>query len=461
MRRFSKIILPIVTVIAMIMILCAPCFSTGAAAMSASEIFGVLYSSYLASRGIDVLMSQNFDASSSDNVIPADPAAAMWLDLYNRSNSRFPTASQMNIDDWVTFAESNVSTNIGPAGNVTPTNVTFQMADSLVSWFDKVTTDLLTVDLGVQSDSGVYHTSGNFFDSTVSYFGSSSWPSLPVTAFDKTSILSFGRPVYNDGSSVAVAVSSSSSSYTFFVCAYAYNASFRYLVISPDYNALFYSAARASAYPANHYTTIASSSSDGYYFTSASSSAPLTVDSDIPFYPSLSDALAGFSDDVSDARIQLRPSDKYNEGLKDGTGKTLDKGDVYIPDVTAEGYQPDVLTGTWNIPWQDSFADSLDDVLAKLKELVNANEPVLELDVTAPDPVVIPFLPPSGIDDLPSFDFNLSGIWHYVVDWVGSIGSGFSLISSAWSALPYAMVIPIYASSVVVIVVGVWRRFFG
>ena len=62
---------------------------------------------------------------------------------------------------------------------------------------------------------------------------------------------------------------------------------------------------------------------------------------------------------------------------------------------------------------------------------------------------------------LPNFNFNLSSIWHYVVEWVSSLGSWFSLTFSIWRSLPYAMVVPVYATAVVVIVLGVYKRFFG
>lgn len=56
--------------------------------------------------------------------------------------------------------------------------------------------------------------------------------------------------------------------------------------------------------------------------------------------------------------------------------------------------------------------------------------------------------------------FGFSGIWHYVVSWVGSMAAGAAVIWSIWNGLPAAMVIPVYATAVIVIVVGLWRRFF-
>lgn len=56
--------------------------------------------------------------------------------------------------------------------------------------------------------------------------------------------------------------------------------------------------------------------------------------------------------------------------------------------------------------------------------------------------------------------FGFSGIWHYVVTWVGSMAAGAAVIWSIWNGLPSAMVIPVFATAVIVIVVGLWRRFF-
>lgn len=56
--------------------------------------------------------------------------------------------------------------------------------------------------------------------------------------------------------------------------------------------------------------------------------------------------------------------------------------------------------------------------------------------------------------------FGFVNIWHYVVSWVGSIGAFLGMLFTVWSGLPYAMVVPIYATAVIVIVIGMYRRFF-
>lgn len=61
---------------------------------------------------------------------------------------------------------------------------------------------------------------------------------------------------------------------------------------------------------------------------------------------------------------------------------------------------------------------------------------------------------------LPSFDFNFKGIWYYVVQWVRSISTWMTTMFNVWSGLPVAMVYPVWATAVIVIVIGVYRRFF-
>lgn len=54
---------------------------------------------------------------------------------------------------------------------------------------------------------------------------------------------------------------------------------------------------------------------------------------------------------------------------------------------------------------------------------------------------------------------NAMSIWHYVVEWIGSIGSVFGWIIGFASNTSYYMVLPIYACIAGGIVLGVYRRF--
>lgn len=55
---------------------------------------------------------------------------------------------------------------------------------------------------------------------------------------------------------------------------------------------------------------------------------------------------------------------------------------------------------------------------------------------------------------------SFASIWHYVIAWVGSLGPWLSTMFIIWSGLPYAMVLPVYATAAIVVVIGIYRRFF-
>lgn len=148
-----------------------------------------------------------------------------------------------------------------------------------------------------------------------------------------------------------------------------------------------------------------------------------------------------------------------------------DPGKVYIPDNDDVNYSPIPASIPLNISWDDSLygdgTGSLTDAQAEaaaqaIDDAITSNpDKAIELAETADPPipgteVYIPFLPV----ELPNFNFNLSGIWHYVREWIASLGAWFSTVMTVWASLPYAMVVPVYASLVVVIVLGVYKRFF-
>lgn len=146
---------------------------------------------------------------------------------------------------------------------------------------------------------------------------------------------------------------------------------------------------------------------------------------------------------------------------------------VYIPDNEDVNYQPVAVEIPLDINWDDSlFGDGIDTLTDAQAEaitntlsdtIVQSDTKTLELADTANPPVssgvdtfhsVLPFV------DLPSFQFNFSGIWHYVREWVSSLGAWLTTMFTIWNGLPYAIVVPVYASAVIVIVLGVYKRFF-
>lgn len=163
-------------------------------------------------------------------------------------------------------------------------------------------------------------------------------------------------------------------------------------------------------------------------------------------------------------------TDQNNISVQPYIGDTVPQ-DVYIPDNEDVNYTPLPYVGGLDIPWDDSlFGDgngsltdaqseaisevidsSITDSLEKTLTLADAENP----DIPASE-VYIPFLPVA----LPNFNFSLSGIWHYVREWIASLGAWFTMVLTVWNNLPYAMVVPVYATMVVLIVLGVYKRFF-
>lgn len=117
-------------------------------------------------------------------------------------------------------------------------------------------------------------------------------------------------------------------------------------------------------------------------------------------------------------------------------------------------------------PSLDSFLENLTNrILTGAQDLsgVQAQEATAQPEVSSDSDE--PSLTPTGfLPYLPSLLDNIAGIfssiWQYVVNWVSSISPFLTLMQTVWSKLPYAMVLPVYASAVVVIVLGMWRRFF-
>lgn len=145
--------------------------------------------------------------------------------------------------------------------------------------------------------------------------------------------------------------------------------------------------------------------------------------------------------------------------------------DVYIPDNTDVNYAPQDVVIPLDIPWDNSlFGDgvgTLTDAQSTSisgvvdNSIVDSADGTLTLadtenpSIPSPSEVYIPLLPVT----LPNFNFSFSGIWHYVVSWVQSLGSWFSMVFTVWSNLPYAIVLPVYATAVVVIIIGTLKRF--
>lgn len=448
MNRILSVLVVIILIIA-----CASPVFADPIALTGAEIFSALFASYLASRGVSIVVSDNYTATSPTNPIPNSTYVNMFNLIYDTVNGRLPVADQKTIDEWADWAETKVSTNVAPAGNLSPTNTTFMLTDDLVEWFDRITTDLFTTDLGLMSDSGVYHTSGNFFDNTLVSISTTGAFTLPVTTNNASDIKSNGvvighstdgTKLYFSGATYADVMVGTYPGQSYF-----FDIAFK--TTTPNVTVYVVKGSDSDyvrSYPLN-------SQSDGWYYANVTYNNRSDVP-DVPSYSDLSEFLGAVPAAASNTRIQLRPEDKYNEKLKDKDGQVLSPGDVYIPDVTDEIYVPDAIPGTWDIPYNPEYVNDITKALADVAELVKVNKNVLEVVDDNPDPVIAPYVP---FTNIPSFNFDFSGIWHYVTSWVSSLGSGLGFISSIWSNIPYAMVVPVYAAVVVVIVTSIFKRF--
>lgn len=143
---------------------------------------------------------------------------------------------------------------------------------------------------------------------------------------------------------------------------------------------------------------------------------------------------------------------------------------IPLPDVDAAEYVPTPLTITTNIPWvgdvpvspsaiedfnslSESVLDSMADNSLAL-QTVQTPDGIVDGGVNEPTNSSYSFT----VDGL-NFDFHFSDLWHYVLDWLSCITPFIALLKTVWGFLPYCMVVPVWATAVIVLVFGVYRRF--
>lgn len=111
---------------------------------------------------------------------------------------------------------------------------------------------------------------------------------------------------------------------------------------------------------------------------------------------------------------------------------------------------------TWLPPflrsWRDKMVTGFNEVKTAVLSIPATIEAVLNAEPEPPDLA-------TPIGNAIGNGFGFSSIWHYVVSFVGSLGTGLAVFSAVWSVLPYSMVVPVYASAVVVIIVGLFKRY--
>lgn len=148
--------------------------------------------------------------------------------------------------------------------------------------------------------------------------------------------------------------------------------------------------------------------------------------------------------------------------------------DVAVPNPSSEDYEPTLIPPVpLNIPYDGSGAIEP----SGLDIPTSVSDPVLQGvvdntlekvesetfdDVIEDEAVSTNVLPYAFTFDLPGGGgggFSFSSIWQYVVDWIHCISPFVLTIRNVWNMLPYCMVVPVWASAVIIIVFGVYRRF--
>lgn len=450
-------------VIILVFSLCAPCFSAAVPAVEAIDLFGSLYSAYLVAHGLDAVVSNNGIICDGTDPLPE----ASWRELWQQNFDYYAPLVDDAITsavDWVEGylqdlrAEAAFGSGSSPSPSPDPQDngvIGFQFSAQLSEFFDKMTNIVLKdkYDLSY-SDSGFQHSSGSF-DSALSSVYSSSWP-IYDPSLGLSGISSYGRLFGVGSSSNYYGVINTSNVFLFAIPqnGYYYPAILKY---DPDDYA-YISNTSGSFYTKLDSGSVSSFEYNGItFYYNISPNLYFTSDqiADGVFIGSLSDAASYFQSSSSGSLIKLSPTDKYSNSP------------IPVPDTDSEDYVPQPQTIILNVPWPSDvsdpdFTDLTDPAVAEVVDPVidaatsNSLDPVIPSSTPgAPSSVMPPFLPSQP----PTFNFNLGGIWYYVVRWVNSVRSGAALIFSVFNNIPPAMFYPIFGSAVAVIVIGVWRRF--
>lgn len=447
-----------IVVVALIIIfvfsLCAPCFSAAVPSVEAIDLFGTLYSAYLVAHGLDAVVSNNGIISDGTDPLPA----ASWRELWQQNFDTYAPLVDDSIEsaaDWVEGylqdlrAEAAFGSGSSPSPSPDPEDngvIGFQFSAQLSEFFDNVTNLIFKDKYGLSgTPSGFQHSSGSFDEPLTSVVVSDAfYDGVELTSITNGFLigrydwfvrnLNASSPVYawrgpsgwtvylGSASSFTIQIGNSGNSET-------YSSS-----SSPNSNLYF-----------PYYRTISISYSDQQWqnVNRISYNGQILV----------SDPLISSSSDSS--LLTLSPQDKYKNSP------------IPVPDTDADDYVPQPQTIIVNVPWPDDvedpdFTDLTDSAVVSVVDPVleastsNTLEPVIpSTPPSDPSPVMPPFLPSQP----PTFNFNLGGIWYYVVRWVNSVRSGAALIFSVFNNIPPAMFYPIFGSAVAVIVIGVWRRF--
>lgn len=411
-------------------------------AATMANAFAQAVTSYGASQGVSMM----FDVSSADGIGEA------MHDLWNNCKGDLDTEGITYIPDYEAVSTQVWSTLYKKIGS----KLGISLSDTVVGYLDAFYNWLLSgAENIVEVDNQYYEWTLNQSGTVdpVTVISSFPFPALPVTAGNKSAIIAGGFSPYSLGTLNYFYSCSSSDTFCAFVIGqytnlYTFSYSSGVTVRWTNVNLSAYQYGSLSGYD---------SSSGVYYHNSGSLASTVNPSPNTPQFPTfiaMIDAIRSAS--VSSIDVQPYIGDAVPR-------------DVHIPDNTDVNYSPlpfeQALDHDWDNTTYGDGTGAMTDAQSEAAEAAVSQTMVDARTITnyyttnppsSPSEVVLPFLP----IQLPSFDFSLSGIWHYVVTWVQSLGTWLTTMFTVWNSLPYAMVVPVYATAVIVIVLGVYKRFF-
>lgn len=151
-----------------------------------------------------------------------------------------------------------------------------------------------------------------------------------------------------------------------------------------------------------------------------------------------------FFGDIYDGLVDFQES--FGDWVNDvASGWTEVFGDIY-----------DTLAG-----WQEAFGDFADSISATVSDIADALADIVDSIKEGDFEFIDGFWKNFQAPFLPFFNTIKQhlGIWHYVVEWLGSIGSAFTFFFGVMSDTGYNFVLPIYAAFAGTVVLAVYRRF--
>lgn len=481
MSRLKRIVV-FVAVLVFILSVTLPLSAFAVDPVSASVManaFAQAIAAYGASNGV----AMTFDVTSTDGI--GESVHELWKD--------FREGTQTS-DDYATLAAAifpdlyfKTSVALGTASDVYAVGVHIsdtyaETLDDFYNWLLSGPAEMVQVDNSyyefsqsqIGSDSSpvpVYFLPSSYSQTLLSYIPSGTYGTWQEV-YDH-SFLGLSGTLYNKpyGSAFNQRNSSSSSIYLFGVSSVNNNNYHNYdiySVSSSSFSSVVTVTLNNNTYSGSVGSSASLDSVSGLYYKLSSSistpsSNPLSLR--VPEFDSLSAGLSAYSVFFDDPTA-----------LDDSVGVKAysPSGIADIPDTTDPNY--DALNRAkdipLNIPWDDAVygdgtgtltdaqSHAIAEDLTSALEQDRTVELVEESNPPAPSPdysdVLLPLIP----INVPSFNFSLSGIWHYVRDWVNSLGAWLSTLFSVWSILPYAIVVPVYACLVILIVLGLYKRFF-